>query len=349
MRVSHLFQAVLIGLWCFVAQTQALADERLPELTQMHPKLIAGHTDLSKKRQTLVIERKLLFARHKKFRAACISVEAGTDADRRCAAEDSALDDALAEHYEACVGWLEAYDELYDELLRADILAYARKHRWTSQDLAGLRKGMDAWQSYDQPHVGKEQAAAIWQNIAERKGDKQLRREAAAVKGFSTTGAGTQSFNDCALFAIANAAGVPYGAVAALATKFMSDGTWRLPDERADPQSAIEKKGLNGGEVLMLIEYYGRARVLPPSEFKPVLSAGRPILINVRPPSGSAFIGHQIVLTKSFRSDTTDWYEAMDSNDSAIGKLYLKADELNTLILETGIAYFPDDRRGVTR
>lgn len=342
-------------LWLFVVvialvvigMVEAGANEPLPKLPEMHPALLLKHAALSKTRRRLVVERMVLFERNKSLLASCQSVEANTPADYRCAAEDEALQAALSAHFEASHAWIDAYGSLHDAYLIEQILNYATTKKWSADDLKGLRESFAAFHGFDKSMVDPKIVKKIWEDIEARTQDSTLRKQAAAVKGFNATGMGTQSFEDCAVFALANATGVPYGAVASLATKFMSEGAWRLPQERKNPQAVIESKGLNGGEVLMLTEYLGRSQILQRGQFVSALSAAHPILVNVLPPIGVTSDGHQIVLTKAFKVGEITWFEAMDSNRRAVTKIYLTASELDTLIQETGIAYIPDGKRRV--
>jgi hypothetical protein len=130
--------------------------------------------------------------------------------------------------------------------------------------------------------------------------------------------------------------------VAARATELIRQGEWRHADERADPQKAIEQRGLMGGEVVMLAEAFGRADVVPFSDFAKTLREGRPVLVNVMPRNGDARFGHEVVLTKTFQHRGETWYVMMDSSQGPQERLFLSAKELNTMLKENGVAFRPE-------
>ena len=99
--------------------------------------------------------------------------------------------------------------------------------------------------------------------------------------------------------------------------------------------------------MLLLAEYYGVARVIARDKFDAALTAGSPVAVNVYPANSSMLSGHQIVLTKTFSDGAQRWYEAMDSNRGPIAKIFIRADELTTLLKESGIAYAPDVGRAI--
>ena len=82
-------------------------------------------------------------------------------------------------------------------------------------------------------------------------------------------------YMDCTIFAVANATHLPYGVVATRAAEVLRDAEWRSGAERANPQKTIEGIGLNGGEVVMLAEIFGRAEVIPPGAFPEALKNGK--------------------------------------------------------------------------
>ncbi len=186
----------------------------------------------------------------------------------------------------------------------------------------------------------------VWQRVAKRESDADLLRAAADAGGSKMPGAGTQSTNDCTVFALANAAGLPYGVVAARATGLIGDGQWRKPDQRADPESVFSA-GLNGYEVIMLAESFGQAEVVKSSSFVDVLKDGRPILLGVRLAEQDAqgsyrSFPHEIVLTKSFEFRGETYFEIMDSNQPPTVRHYITKRELDTIIFESGVAFRPE-------
>ena len=108
------------------------------------------------------------------------------------------------------------------------------------------------------------------------------------------------------------------------------------------PQEAIEKKGLTGGEVILLAESFGQAEVIPRSAFEKTLNEGRPIMVNVVSPDGNWNRGHEVVLTKTFQYQNDTWFEIMDSNLGPQRRLYLTRKELDIIIQENGVAFCPE-------
>jgi hypothetical protein len=101
----------------------------------------------------------------------------------------------------------------------------------------------------------------------------------------------------------------------------------------------IEKSGLNGAEVIMLAESLGQAEVVSSADFARALKDGSLVMVNVTPRSGNSNGGHQVVLTKAFQHEGAPWYEMIDSSQGSHQRLYLSADELDTILQENGIAF----------
>jgi hypothetical protein len=223
------------------------------------------------------------------------------------------------------------------------INALAKKLKWTADKLARLDTALHKLSADGDPNSTAVQIRSTWQGIIARGQDADLVREASEGGGLGFPGAGTQTVNnDCTVFALANAAGLPYGAVAARATELIHQGDWRGADERANPQAVIERHGLNGGEVVMLAEAFGQAEVVASSDFAKTLHAGRPVMINVIPADGNMRSGHEVVLTKTFQHRGETWFEMMDSNQGPQRRLFLSSSELNTMLQENGVSYRPD-------
>jgi len=219
--------------------------------------------------------------------------------------------------------------------------ALAKRLGWSAKKLASLDKALN---KLDITIPGTStQIRHTWQDIITRGQDSELAREASQGVGLGFPGAGTQTVNnDCAVFALANAAGLPYGVVATRATELIHQGDWREASDRANPQSAIERKGLTGGEVVMLAECFGQAEVVSSSDFAKTLNAGRPVMVNVVPPGGNLDSGHEVVLTKTFQHGGETWFEMMDSYQGPQRRLFLSSKELNAILQEKGVAYRPE-------
>jgi hypothetical protein len=189
-----------------------------------------------------------------------------------------------------------------------------------------------------------DQVRQAWQNILDRGPESVFARKASAGGGPGFAGAGRQtSYTDCAVFALANASGLPYGVVAARATDLIRQGEWHSGSDRKNPQQTVEHKGLNGGEVVILAETFGQANVLPDQDFANTLKNGHPVLVNVVPSGGRG--QHEVVLTKTFQFSGATWYEMMESYTGPQKRLYLSAAELKTMQKENGVAFFPEAGR----
>lgn len=253
------------------------------------------------------------------------------------------VDECMAKAQEvrsAVKNYRASLDEFNQTRIIKSMNALARHLGWGTHKQARLTKALN---SLNVDGAGTSaQSRRAWQDILARGQDGDIAREASNGEGPGLPGAGTQSFEDCAIFALANATGQPYGVVAARATKLIGEGGWRDAAERKNPQAVIELQGLNGGEVIMLAEAYGQAKVVPSSAFAKTLKEGRPVLVNVVPADGNFNIGHEVVLTKAFQHNGETWYEMMDSNQGPQRRLYLSAKELNTIQKENGVAFRPE-------
>ena len=190
-----------------------------------------------------------------------------------------------------------------------------------------------------------------WHTIVARSGDARLAREAAAGVGPNLWSAGAQTrYEDCALYAIAVVAGLPYGVVAARATALIGEESWRELDGNPSltPEQVIEKVGLNGGETVFLTQSFGQISVVTPDAFDRALQAGSPIMTSVSTKFDPRDPGlHEVVVTKSFTHDGAPWYELVDSGrQGTLRPLYMSEPEMHSILWENGIVYSP--RRGTT-
>ncbi len=222
--------------------------------------------------------------------------------------------------------------------------ALAKQLRWSKDKLTRLNKALNSLDLDENTNSTAIQISRTWQDITARSQDADLVREASHDGGLGFPGAGKQTpgDNDCTIFALANATGLPYGVVAARATELIRQGEWHSIDDRANPQAVIEKRGLNGGEVIMLAEVFGQAEVVPSSDFAKTLNAGRPVMINVVPSNGNVNGGHEVVLTKTFQHGGETWFEMMNSKQDPQRRLFLSSKELNTMLQENGVAFRPN-------
>lgn len=179
---------------------------------------------------------------------------------------------------------------------------------------------------------------ATWKVIEARDGDRALGEEATAGEGPTLSGIGTQSFNDCTIFALAAAIGRPYGLVAVQATRMIAKAEWRGEADHKAPQGVIERHGLNGDEVTLLAESFGQAELVPTAAFAKTLRARAPVMVAVSVPAGL----HQVVLSRTFQHDGKTWFEMIDSNLSTRKRRYLSEKELFSVLYENGVSYRPD-------
>jgi hypothetical protein len=222
--------------------------------------------------------------------------------------------------------------------------ALAKQLGWSVDKQVRLNKALNRLGFDSDPGLNGVQIRRTWQDILNRGQNANLLQESSQGGGLGFPGAGKQTDNqDCTVFALANAAGLPYGVVAARATKLINQGEWRGAGERANPQKVIEQNGLMGGEVVMLAEAFGQAEVVFSSDFAKILKNGRPVLVNVvAPKNEDVRFGHEVVLTKTFQHRGETWYVMMDSNQGPKRRLFLSAKELNSMLKENGVAFRPE-------
>lgn len=223
------------------------------------------------------------------------------------------------------------------------VVALARSKHWDPEEIARVRSISSELRGDGDRSVLSGAIKLTWDRIEGRDGNVELAREAAAGEGPQLSDIGTQSFNDCTIFAVASAAGMPYGAVAAQATQMIRDAAWRGQADRDDPQGAIERWGLLGDEVILLAETFGRARLVPSGEFAAVLREGLPVMVCVNVVDDDLHLSlHETVLSRVFRHEDETWYEMIDSNTEVTKRRYLSSRELFILLEENGVAYQPE-------
>lgn len=221
--------------------------------------------------------------------------------------------------------------------------AKARDLGWDADELARLDKALNRLATIADSKVTDGMIADTWRAVEARGQDAALEREAGKGEGPGLPGAGNQTLEDCAIFALANASGQPYGVVGARAVRLIEEGPWRADADREHPRQVIEREGLRGGEVVMLAEAFGRAEVVEVADFARTLKEGRPVLacVTVLDAHGLRF-GHEVVLTRTFQHDHETWYEMQDSNQGPLQRRYLSDRELKIMLRENGVAYRRD-------
>ena len=187
----------------------------------------------------------------------------------------------------------------------------------------------------------KDAREQTWNDVRSRASDATLAAVAAQGEGRALYSSGWQSgrYDDCAVFALATASGVPYSVVATRAHELIRDATWRTAAERANPEQVFSTGGLNGGEVVMLAEIFGQAEVVPPARMADTLREGRPVMLTADTGGGNL---HQIVLSRTFQHNGATWFEAIDSAHGGHQRTYLSYDELRIMTSGNGVAYRPE-------
>lgn len=334
--LTALAAAVLIGL----LPLGSARAESIPALPEIPPASATAYPDLITRRAVLVAARTVLRGRTEQHNGRCHSVVAESPEDAGCERARAALAADVNRH-------IEASNQFIANVERARIITsmntLAARLGWTADERARLNKALNRLGFDGDPDVTGIQIRRAWQDVLARGQGGELAREASQGEGPGFPGAGEQTqYHDCVVFALANAAGLPYGVAATRAGELIRQGDWRSAADRANPQHVIEQKGLTGGEMIMLAEAFGQAEVVPSSAFAKTLKEGRPVMVNVVPEDGNVDRGHEVVLTKAFQYAGARWYEMMDSNQGAQRRLYMNAQELNTLLKENGVAFRPE-------
>lgn len=313
----------------------------VPEIPLVLPDSV--RQPLIAKRQPLALRKLALVDEGNAITQSCAGVKTGSTQHQGCLAR-------LAQFNSKADVLSEEMDQLADEIYAAEVKhiidsmnALARRLGWDADEIARLDKALKSLTADIDPNVTEGQIRSTWQNVLARGSDSVMVQKAARGDGPRLIGAGTQNgFQDCAIFALANAAGLPYGVAAARAAKLIGEGEWRDAAARANPQQTIEQKGLTGGEVIMLAEAFGQVEIVRSADFAKTLKQGRPVMVNVVPASGNVRAGHEVVLTRAFQDGGETWYEMMDSNQGPLRRLYVSTRELNTMLQENGVAFRRD-------
>ena len=235
--------------------------------------------------------------------------------------------------------------EAYDQLIFDRMKVFGKKMGWSADEQTRFNKALDELGDFkSDASATPDNIDKAWNNMLARSGSTELAKEASQGGGPGFPGAGQQTrYNDCVVFALANATGRPYGVVGAAAGELIRNSDWHSTYEQTHPDQAIERRGLNGGEVVALAQNFGKANIVLSGAFADTLKSGRPILVDVSPPGAEG--GHEVVLTKAFSHQGQTWYELMDSNQGPIRRLYLSDSELHSLLKENGVAFSPDTGR----
>jgi hypothetical protein len=362
MTARRLRRLAIVAIASLALFAQASAQQ-IPALIALSAAVTAYDPELATRRAALMQERTTLHADIERLNARCAAIEAGSASETACKSRQAALVSALKAHIRKSNDFNAAVQaamvasrpadqpaaDLDPDSLRVlnGIEALARRWGWDANKLARLDRALRALDFGQDPDWSGARIRRVWQDMLARSGDAELVREASQDGGLGFAGAGTQiDVADCTIFALANAAGVPYGGVAARAAELIRQASWRSSKERSNPQGVIEESGLNGGEMVLLAEVFGRADVVPPADFAKTLMDGHPVLVGVVGKSGDTRFGHQVVLTKTFQHGRATWYVMIDSYQGPQRPLFVSADELNAMLRENGVAFRPNP--GVT-
>ena len=353
-RPRHL--AFLIAVMSLGLTAPARA-QTIPALTELTASAAAANPDLAGRRASLVQERATLHGQIDALNGRCAAVAVGSAAESSCENDQAKLTAALASHVAgsndfnvaaqaALVGPTSTAAVADPDTARVinGIEALARRWGWSAAKLARLDRNLRGL-DIGGPIPSQDDIRQAWRDIFARGQDPELVREASQGGGLGFAGAGLQTNHaDCTVFAIANATGRTYGEVAALATRIIRSGDWRDRAASDAPQATIESRGLNGGEVVMLAEVFGRGEVTPSAEFARTLQDGRPVMVNVVAKNGDYRFGHEVVLTKTFQHNGQTWYVMLDSYQEGQARRFVNARELNIMLKENGVAYRPNPR-----
>lgn len=285
------------------------------------------------------------------FKRTCEHVVVGSSADRQCEKNLPGLLAAAKADQVASAAFLADFEtERRAQAVIDGVNALGKRLRWDDVELKRLAVAMDALKTDGLDIVTGAQVNAVWSAVRARGDGAELARAAAAGQGPDFLGsahAGRQRFGDCAIFAISSASGEPYGVVAARAGEFIRNGEWRNAADRRAPEQAM-KRGLIGGEVVMLAEAFGEVQVVESGAFQTTLQAGQSVMVNVYPQGvvfpadGGPVEGHQVTLTRTFQRGAETWFAMIDSNQEADKRSYVRQAELMTILQENGVAFRPN-------
>ena len=330
---------LFVALLASGLQAQA-AIPGVPEIPQMLPDgvrqpLIARRQPLAQLKLGLVDEGSAI-------NRTCVNLERGSAAYLSCLGRQKKFNDDVAALTVLMDRLASDIDSIVEKYTIEYLNAFAKRQEWSLEKRGRVAGALRSLRADGDSNATDVQIRAAWRDVLARGTDSEVARRAVQGDGPGFPGAGTQSFEDCAVFALANATGRPYGFVAGMAAELISKGEWREPADRANPQKAIEEGGLTGGEVILLAETFGQAEVIRSTDFARTLREGRTVMVNVVPQSGDVSSGHEVVLTKAFQHDGQTWYAMMDSNQGPQRRLYLSARELSTIQQESGVAFRPE-------
>lgn len=262
---------------------------------------------------------------------------------RTCPARQAALTSAVRAYLTALSTYEVRLGEAILELYVREMRSRAQTFGWSPDEQSRLENALRGL-ALDRAEVVMDlrRLSELWYEIRRRGGDAALIAAADTGRGPPLFSAGMQSNQDCAVYALAAASGAPYRAVAERAAEFIDEGRWRPYHERIDPAATV-RAGLTGGEVVMLAEMLGQAEIVPPAGFADSLRQGRSVIVTVAVRARDAVALHSVVLSRTFRHGDEDWFEVIDSSRaSQQQRLFVSASELDSMLMENGVAFRPD-------
>lgn len=334
---------ILLIATLFVATHAHAGMPALPEIPLVLPDPV--RESLIVKRQPLALRKLSLIEQGKAINLSCASVVKGSNQHQACLAKETQFNaevQSLRDEMSQIADEIDAAVEANRIRIIKSMNALAKHLGWDTEEQDRLDKALNALGADGDPATSS-QIVQAWDAVLARGQNADIAKIAAQGAGPGLMGAGKQTqYEDCTIFALANAAGLPYSVVAARSTKLIGEGKWRKATERVSPQKTIEEKGLTGGEVVMLAEAFGQVEVVHSSDFTKTLKEGRPVMVNVVPAGGDVNSGHEVVLTKAFQHAGEPWFEMMDSNQGPVRRLYLSKKELDIMLQEKGVAFLPE-------
>lgn len=339
-NIKTVFVKILAIVFLLAVNTMSeAAAETIPALPEISPATSVAYPRLVAYRTRLISDRSRLRKRTDQHNSSCRSVAEESPEFEQCDRSLDALSKDIDRHIEDSWRFIEQFTIDSIRIMASRLPDWdPKEHKRLELALGSLKEEVDA-------KATPADIRRAWTDVKSRGQPEALVRQAAQADGPNLYGAGEQTIHqDCTIFALAIAAGLPYGVVAARATSLIGDAEWRSAVEREAPQKTIEQVGLIGGEVIFLTEAFGQVEVVPRASFAKTLKEGRPVMVNLFPYSGNAYSGHQVVLAKAFQHRGELWYEMIDSNQGSVRRLYLNATELRVLQQERGIVYRSEDK-----
>lgn len=260
----------------------------------------------------------------------------------KCKSDAESVDRLLKEYRENLEAYALQRDVAAGQFTLKSINGWALQSGWSDLERNRLSNSLnrldeadpaDAAWDFDAKRA-RDRAQEIWSQAA--KSSAGYKDALASAKGPNLNAAGLQEKDDCAVYALATATGRPYEEVEQRALAIIKDAAWREQVVRNNPQLVLKNGGLNGGEVILLAEEYGRSTVIAPSQFSSTVAAGRPVMVHVIAEHGG---DHEVVLSRTFQSNGKTYFEVIDSARKR--SVVIAEEDLKTVILENGVAFSP--------